>query len=395
MISNEQLCYRIIRLIHTPIHLYDSANSCVAVYIDKGEQQDVLICAPELVQKLLSMRNQNHPILYIEDQNIIYGILCCGNETYILGPGSLAQETRTAGKHMIQKHNLDRHIPYKISYTPLPLFSEVVLMLHEQFTGITMEISELFYFSFGSDELIRSMEERSYQVALSFQENEIVHNPYSQEIHEQEAIAAGDLDALERSFEEPFVGEWGTLSHDSLRNAKNIAIVLIALACRSAIAGGLLPEIAFSMSDGFIQHSEKLDDVGVVIASARQAERKYCEAVRNISQIHTHNPLVKRCMELVTQKLHMKITAQDLANELKITPSYLSRLFVQEAGMNLKDYIAREKIEESKRQMIYTDHSLSQIAYSLGFSTQEHFGKVFCKVAGLTPGEYRKKYGRK
>jgi len=114
--------------------------------------------------------------------------------------------------------------------------------------------------------------------------------------------------------------------------------------------------------------------------------------VKEASQTHGHNPLVKRCQELVVQNLHTKITSQDLAVKLGIAPSYLSRLFMQETGVKLKDYIANEKVEAAKKQIIHTADSFNTIACALGFSTQSHFGKVFHKVTGMTPGEYREKY---
>lgn len=59
-------------------------------------------------------------------------------------------------------------------------------------------------------------------------------------------------------------------SHDPLRQAKNLDIVLITLAGRSAIQGGLLPEIAFSMPDAFIQRAKELTNLGEAQALGRR-----------------------------------------------------------------------------------------------------------------------------
>lgn len=267
--------------------------------------------------------------------------------------------------------------PYKVSYVPLLAFNEIVLMLHEQFTGITLNGSELFLHCFDDEVLKRSMDAKTDQVMSDFQLKETVHNPFSQEVREQEAIRTGDLEALKQSFQESFVGTLGTLSHDPVRNAKNMAIVLITLASRSAIAGGLFPEVAFSMSDGFVQLVEETDDVGAIMTLSRQMEIKYCLAVAGASQMHGHNPVVKSCQELVIQNLHTKMTSQDLAAQLGVAPSYLSRLFAKETGIKLKDYIANEKVEAAKKQIIYTEDSFNTITCALGFTTQSHFGKVW------------------
>jgi len=390
--TNEQLCYHIMHIIHTPICVYNAHGIRIAVHIDNGEQQNVLTCDPDFVRELLNKREQEHPVLYLEAQKVVYGIISSGDEIYIIGPCSLHKDTRSVSRYLVRQHHMTHSIPYKVSYVSLMLFSEMVLMLYEQLTGVTLNGSELLLRCFDDEILKKSMDTKIAQVMLDFQLKETVHNPYSQEVREQEAIRTGNLAALEESFQEPFVGNFGTLAPDPLRNAKNMAIVLITLASRSAIAGGLLPEVAFTMSDGFIQQAEQLDEVGAVMALSRRAEIQYCTAVKEASQTHGHNPLVRRCQELVVQNLHTKITSQDLAVKLGIAPSYLSRLFMQETGIKLKDYIAKEKVEAAKKQMIYTEDSFNTIACAFGFSTQSHFGKVFHKVTGMTPGEYREKY---
>lgn len=70
--------------------------------------------------------------------------------------------------------------------------------------------------------------------------------------------------------------------------------------------------------------------------------------------------------------------------------SYLSKLFSSQIGTSLSNYILVHKIEEAKRLLSNTDMSLSSISYQLSFSSQAHFQRAFKKIAGTTPGEYRK-----
>jgi AraC-like DNA-binding protein len=73
---------------------------------------------------------------------------------------------------------------------------------------------------------------------------------------------------------------------------------------------------------------------------------------------------------------------------------YLSRKFIEETGENLTDFILKEKTEEGKRLLRYSDKSLTAISNYLGFSSQSHFSRVFKKYAEITPGEYRYRYNR-
>lgn len=287
---------------------------------------------------------------------------------------------------------MDSLKPYRVSYTTLNTFCEMVMMLFESLTGQTVTRDELLQKCFCDEKLVHAMKGKVHEVFDHLRENSVVHNPYGQEAREQEAIKKGDLEALKKSFQEIYVGEIGTLSHDPLRHEKNLAIVLITLASRSAISGGLLPEIAFSMSDAFIQHVEELKDVAKVRAFGRQAEIEYCKAVRNLSFGLKQNPLITRCKALILQRLHSKLAVRELAEELEITPGYLSHLFLKEEGVKLTEYIAGEKIKFAKEQLICTENSLDTIAYSLGFVSQSHFGQTFKKATGMTPKQYRESY---
>ena len=81
-----------------------------------------------------------------------------------------------------------------------------------------------------------------------------------------------------------------------------------------------------------------------------------------------------------------------MAAALYISRTHLSARFRRETGVTLTEYILKEKTEEAKRRLRYTDKSLSAIASYLGFSSQSHFSRTFRKYTGLTPGEYRQKH---
>ena len=392
MINIEQLCSHIIHLVHAPIHVYDAAGAQINVYVDHGEQQDVIERDEDLRQLLLDKRKAEYPVLYLEAEQIIYGIVNNNRETYLLGPCCLKHVEKEAAAYLVKAHKMDSLKPYRVSYTTLNTFCEMVMMLFETLTGQTVTRDELLQKCFCDEKLVHAMKGKVHEVFDQLRENSVVHNPYGQEAREQEAIKKGDLEALKKSFQEIYVGEIGTLSHDPLRHEKNLAIVLITLASRSAITGGLLPEIAFSMSDAFIQHVEELKDIAKVRAFGRQAEIEYCKAVRNLSFGLKQNPLITRCKALILQRLHSKLAVRELAEELEITPGYLSHLFLKEEGVKLTEYIAGEKIKFAKEQLICTENSLDTIAYSLGFVSQSHFGQTFKKATGMTPKQYRESY---
>lgn len=391
MMKAEYLCNHIVHLVHAPIYVYNEQKEQITVYIDNGEQQCLYDCDPQFLEFLLG-QGREEPLLYVEERSIIYGIIKTGGDTYILGPCALERDEVAAAGYLVRRHRMDCHMPYCVHGVPMSVFSEMMIMLYEMFTGETMGQSELFLNSFCDDSFRMAMEEKLHMVFQELHGSGTIHNPHSQELREQGAIRAGNLEALKESFRENYVGKLGVLSKDPLRNEKNLAIAVIALACRSAIEGGLMPEVAYSMSDAFIQRLEELNEIGKVQTLMRKAEIDYCNSVRKLASSGSQNALVKRCKNLVYQQIHARVTSKELAEQLEVSPSYLSRLFVREEGMKLTDYISHVKIESAKKKLSYTQDTYEEIAYSLGFATQSHFGQVFKKYTGMSPGQYKKLY---
>ena len=80
---------------------------------------------------------------------------------------------------------------------------------------------------------------------------------------------------------------------------------------------------------------------------------------------------------------------KDVVEELKIDRSYLYRLFKNEMGISVSDYIARRRL--LKAEVLLTDSNLSvkDVAYSCGFADQMYFSRVFKNLNGSTPTQFR------
>ena len=79
------------------------------------------------------------------------------------------------------------------------------------------------------------------------------------------------------------------------------------------------------------------------------------------------------------------------ANKASLTTGYFSNLIKKETGLSPKDLISLQLIDEAKRRLVETNQDISVIAYSLGFDYPAHFSRLFKKVTGFTPKEYRLK----
>ncbi|MCR5468159.1 MAG: AraC family transcriptional regulator, partial [Lachnospiraceae bacterium] len=99
---------------------------------------------------------------------------------------------------------------------------------------------------------------------------------------------------------------------------------------------------------------------------------------------------VYSCMDYIYNHLHEKISLQDLADYVALSPNYLATVFKKETGETLQNYVIDRKVDAAKRMLIYSDYSLTEIGNYLAFSSTSHFIKVFKEKTGLTPGDYKK-----
>jgi AraC-like DNA-binding protein len=79
-----------------------------------------------------------------------------------------------------------------------------------------------------------------------------------------------------------------------------------------------------------------------------------------------------------------------LSENLNQNSHYLSNLFTDANGITIEHYFITQKIERAKELLIYNEHSLSEIAYQLNYSSVAHLSKQFKKVTGLTATNFKK-----
>ncbi len=97
----------------------------------------------------------------------------------------------------------------------------------------------------------------------------------------------------------------------------------------------------------------------------------------------------------VKQYIEQNYTDPDLSltqisDKFALKPKYASQLFKEEFGMKFVDFLLRLRMEEAKKKLIETEDSVQDIAIQIGYATSISFGRMFKKMEGITPGEYRK-----
>lgn len=78
-----------------------------------------------------------------------------------------------------------------------------------------------------------------------------------------------------------------------------------------------------------------------------------------------------------------------LADEMHFNPSYLSRLFKQEYGVNLSEYIEQARVSRAKELLARIELKISEVGMRVGYDSPQSFTRFFKKLTSITPQEYR------
>ncbi|GGD48467.1 response regulator transcription factor [Paenibacillus nasutitermitis] len=107
-----------------------------------------------------------------------------------------------------------------------------------------------------------------------------------------------------------------------------------------------------------------------------------------------YNPLVQSIIQFIENQYQESITLKMLGETFHASPNYISRVFKQEVGRGLFDYLNEIRIDKAKALLKDYRYKIYEVAEKVGFKSQVHFAIVFHKYVGKPPKEYRKEIGR-
>jgi AraC-like DNA-binding protein len=92
----------------------------------------------------------------------------------------------------------------------------------------------------------------------------------------------------------------------------------------------------------------------------------------------------------IDASLASTIRIDDCARLVRLSNGYFRRAFKETFGMTFHTYVSRRRVERAKEMMVTTDQPLTAIASRCGFADQSHFGRVFRRLVGPSPGDWRR-----
>jgi AraC-like DNA-binding protein len=99
---------------------------------------------------------------------------------------------------------------------------------------------------------------------------------------------------------------------------------------------------------------------------------------------------VRRVTAHIESHLGGPITTQDLATIAKVSTYHFTRAFRESLSETPHEYVMRRRVERAQGLMLTTNMALGRIAIDCGFADQAHFNKLFRRLAGESPGVWRR-----
>ncbi len=334
-----------------------------------------------------------------------YGIVNSGTYKIVLGPSRQWSANKTdltelAFECDVPKDDTENFIAAMESLVARPLNSILQTMCSMNFVlnGERLSLADITIYDEEqlrlSEEIAAKQAETHYDETNVLYDDTAVHNTLALEQTIMSFVSHGDTAALKEWLKNAPAVRPGTLSSDTLRQLKNTFIVTATLVSRAAIRGGADVNDALSLSDAYIQKCELLSSVESIVNLQFHMVLDYTERVERIRIGRTPVKLLTDIANYVQKHLSEPVDIEALSKAVFVSRTHLAVKFKKETGMTLTEFVLKEKVEEGKRLLRYTDKPISSIATHLGFSSQSHFTNVFRKYANSSPNEYRLKHNK-
>lgn len=245
-----------------------------------------------------------------------------------------------------------------------------------------------------SDGIVNTNRDLNYRLFIQHNTG-FKRSPFRSELEGYRYIQAGDVETVTERFKiirKNFLEGKGTLSDDPVRNIMYHFVTSVALVSRFCVEGGLGHDVAYTLSDIYIQRADKCSDCESLLDIFEEMRIDFAKRMRELKKERVVSLHVRRCIDHIYDHLHEKLTLDMLSEVSGLSSSYLSKLFEKETGVTVKQFIIRAKIQTAENLLKYSDFSYLDIALSLGFSSQSAFIYTFRKQKGMTPKEYREMY---
>ncbi|HEV2330328.1 MAG TPA: PocR ligand-binding domain-containing protein [Verrucomicrobiae bacterium] len=105
-------------------------------------------------------------------------------------------------------------------------------------------------------------------------------------------------------------------------------------------------------------------------------------------------PVIARAKQFITDHQMEELSLDQVAKSVHTSKFYFCKMFKKATGLHFTDYLARVRTESAKNLLLNRNLRISEIAYEVGFQSLTHFNRVFKRILGHSPTDYRSRLTR-
>ena len=159
-----------------------------------------------------------------------------------------------------------------------------------------------------------------------------------------------------------------------------------------------VPQEAVTLLQQMLRTQERMDDYStdmlmaqltmLLLVLLREAAAPSGGKLQGSNAVHSENEIIRQAQQYISSHIREKLSVRLIAQQVDVSPSYLTVLFQKNLQISPGEYIRRIKLQESKQMIRENNLNFTEIAAALQYSTVHHFSRQFKEKFGITPTEY-------
>lgn len=199
----------------------------------------------------------------------------------------------------------------------------------------------------------------------------------------RQKLARGDM---------PLHSDMRILSDNTFRNTMYHFVLAASAIARACMEFGMGHDESYTLSDIYIRKADQCKSTDLIYKLYEEMCLDFTERMCEIRKEAVVSLHIRKCIDYIYENLGGDLSIKALAEVVGLNPTYLSRLFSNETGISIKQFVKKAKTDTAQNLLKYSDLSYLEISESLGFSSQSAFIAVFKQITGVTPKTYREQY---
>lgn len=179
------------------------------------------------------------------------------------------------------------------------------------------------------------------------------------------------------------------INSEHIDTVKTRVVELVVIISRAAVDGGADLSVILQQNSLFYLELLKITKSEEICLWSRDMLETFMNQIDINNKDQKNLQAIQKAAEYIRKNFRNKITIEDIAQVVYLSPCYVSRIFKQGLGCTLMEYLTQVRVEEAKTMLKNPKYNVMQVAEESGFEDPAYFTRVFKKLEGITPSKYK------